>query len=67
MGGGEGIIAELAGKLTGTVVLPSQPEYKLATKIWSRTSSRPRAVVRCKDTGDVREAVIAAVKAGLPL
>jgi FAD/FMN-containing dehydrogenase len=67
VGGGEQIIAELAGKLTGTVVLPSQPEYKMATKIWSRTSSRPRAVVRCKDTGDVREAVIAAVKAGLPL
>jgi FAD/FMN-containing dehydrogenase len=67
MGGEERIIAELAGKLTGTVVLPSQPEFKMATKIWSRTSSRPRAVVRCKDTGDVREAVIAAVKAGLPL
>jgi FAD/FMN-containing dehydrogenase len=67
MGTTERVIADLAARLSGRVILPSHPAYGSAKTIWARTTARPLAVVRARDAADAQAAVLAARQSGLPL
>jgi len=61
-------IAELKGRLKGDIVLPGDPAYDEARKIWNATIDKhPAAIVRCTTTADVVQAVNLAREQGLTL
>jgi hypothetical protein len=60
-------IAKLTVALPGRVILPSHSNYAEATTLWSRSPTRPQAVVQCRNTSDVQVAIATARAAGLKL
>ncbi len=62
------IVAELAGKIRGSVHLPGDPAYDEACRIWNAMiERRPALVVRPAADGDVAEAIAFARQHRLPL
>jgi len=59
-------LEELAGALTGSLVLPDHPDFETARLFHGRPGS-PAGVVRVADVEDVRLAIAAARHAGLPV
>lgn len=57
---------ELAGALTGSLVLPDHPDFETARLFHGRPGT-PAGVVRAADVDDVRHAIAAARRAGLPV
>ena len=52
------VLGELQSKVHGKVILPEQPEYDSARKIWNGMIDRyPAVIVRCSDASDVVEAI----------
>ncbi|MDX2222937.1 MAG: FAD-binding oxidoreductase [Rhodospirillaceae bacterium] len=55
---GEKMVADLQKSVRGQVILPTDPAYDAARKIWNASfDKRPALVVRCADAGDVVSAV----------
>jgi FAD/FMN-containing dehydrogenase len=49
-------VAQLQGKITGTLIMPSSPRYDRARKTFSfnpRTDARPALIAQCSSEGDV--------------
>ncbi|MEV7344677.1 FAD-binding oxidoreductase [Streptomyces sp. NPDC093544] len=62
------ILASLDGEFEGTVVLPSDPAYEQARRVWNATvDKRPAVIAYCESTADVALAVRAARTAQVPL
>ncbi len=63
-----GVIANLREALTGSVVIPSDPEYDHARAVWNGMIDRyPALVARCATAGDVIAAVAFALAHDLPV
>lgn len=61
-------IEELQRSLRGELLLPGEPEYDEARKIWNAMiDKRPAMIARCAGSADVRTAVNFARDHGLPL
>lgn len=61
-----GIIAKLKGNLDGNVILPDDPRYEEARKIWNAMiNKRPSAIIRCGNAGDALRAIRFARENGL--
>lgn len=59
---------QLADSLEGELILPGQPEYEMARRPWNRAyDPHPVAIVRCRSTDDVINAVNFARDNDLPL
>jgi FAD/FMN-containing dehydrogenase len=55
-------------KVTGQIVLPSDPDYDEVRKIWNAMiDRRPALIVRCAETGDVSHAISFARENGLEI
>jgi FAD/FMN-containing dehydrogenase len=55
-------------KVTGQIVLPSDPDYDEVRKIWNAMiDRRPALIVRCAETGDVSQAISFARENGLEI
>jgi len=51
-------LAELAGQLRGTLILPTHPEYEQARRIWNpMADKRPAVIARCANSADVAAAI----------
>jgi FAD/FMN-containing dehydrogenase len=61
-------IEQLQGSLRGSVLLPGDPAYDQARRIWNAMiDKRPALIVRCAGAADVRTAVDFARDHGVPL
>jgi hypothetical protein len=59
---------DLASRLTGQLVLPTDTSYELVRQVWNRqVHTRPVAIVRCANTEDVMHTVRWARSRGLAL
>jgi FAD/FMN-containing dehydrogenase len=64
----DGKIAKLKGTLKGNVVLPDDPGYNEARKIWNAMiNKQPAVIVQCADAQDVPRAVAFARENGLEI
>jgi FAD/FMN-containing dehydrogenase len=55
-------------RVQGRVLTPGDPGYEDARRVWNgNVDRRPRAVLRCADVADVREAVRFAHERDLPV
>lgn len=55
-------------RFSGTVIMPSDPDYETARIVWNGTvTTRPALIARCHSTADVVAAVTLTRDAGLPL
>ncbi|MDX6363390.1 MAG: hypothetical protein QOC85_2400 [Streptomyces sp.] len=62
------ILASLDGEFAGSVVLPADPDYEQARRIWNATvDKRPALIAYCASTADVSAVVRAARAEGLTL
>ena len=51
-------LAELAGRLRGTLILPAHPEYEQARRVWNpMIDKRPAVIARCANAADVATAI----------
>ena len=51
-------LAELAGRLRGTLILPAHPEYEQARRVWNpMVDKRPAVIARCANAADVATAI----------
>ncbi len=58
----------LAGRLTGELLSPDDPEYEEARRLWNgMIDRRPAAIARCRGSEDVATAVRFAREQGVPL
>lgn len=58
----------LLERVQGRVLTPGDPGYEDARRVWNgNVDRRPRAVLRCADVADVREAVRLAHERDLPV
>lgn len=58
----------LQERIRGSVIIPSDPDYDLARKVWNATHDRrPAVIVQCADADDVATAIGYAVEAGLEI
>jgi FAD/FMN-containing dehydrogenase len=61
-------MAELASRMTGTLVRPGDPAYDEARAVWNgMIDLRPAAVARCASAADVQAALRVVRATGLPL
>src|SRR4051794_23762679 len=62
----EGVFGELSRELAGRLVLPGDPEYDGARRVWNGLfDRRPAAIARCIGVADVVAAVRCAREQGL--
>ena len=65
---GDATVAEPRSTIAGVVVLPGDPDYESARRIWNYAVDRhPAMIVRCTGTADVVAAVRFARSEGLPI
>src|SRR5689334_18960893 len=58
----------VSAELRGIVLRPGHDEYDAARTLWNgMIDRRPAVIVRCRDAGDVRDAVRAARAHGIPV
>lgn len=51
-------LAELAGRLAGTLILPTHPDYEKARRVWNPMADRrPALIARCANSADVAAAI----------
>ena len=65
---GDATVAELRSAVAGTVIVPGDPDYELARRIWNHAIDRyPAIIVRCSGTADVVAGVRFARSEGMPI
>jgi FAD/FMN-containing dehydrogenase len=64
----DAVIAALRARLRGSLILADEADYEAARRVWNgNVDRRPALIVRCADSGDVRNAVDFARTHGLLL
>src|SRR5829696_2805970 len=65
---GEATVRELETELMGRVLLPGEPQYEMARRVWNHAiDNRPALIVRAASTEDVVKAVRFARSEGQPI